>query len=243
MQSRYYDAGVGRFVNADEAMYLGMSGGTYAYNLYAYCENDPVNDSDLNGHFGTPIQWAMAIIGGIAGWLLGDYVARGLGYYPDRGRFWDKATYWTIRTGVIVGGSVVGWFAGSAIIKIVTRFLLQHPSILTKVPGAVLSFLGLHPDIGNKLNYIFGQATGLQHNIERSIQMYNQLKSIGIWDTPYWREYLNNFIVNLYNNAVNCYVQSNGRIVIEAMLYGPGGGLKIKTIWEGLRLITIELFG
>ena len=50
MQSRYYDAGVGRFVNADEPLLLGISGGIYSYNFYTYCENDPVNNSDPWGH-------------------------------------------------------------------------------------------------------------------------------------------------------------------------------------------------
>ena len=50
MQSRYYDAGVGRFVNEDEPLLLGVSGGVCSYNLYAYCENDPVNNSDPWGH-------------------------------------------------------------------------------------------------------------------------------------------------------------------------------------------------
>ena len=47
----------------------------------------------------------------------------------------------------------------------------------------------------------------------------------------------------MYNIGSSSYIQSNGRIVKEAMLYGPGGSLKIRTIWEGLKLITIELFG
>ena len=149
--------------------------------------------------------------------------------------------YWAIRTGVIVGGAVIGWFVGTAIIKIVTRFLISHPSVLAKIPGPVLSILGMRPILGDKLKYIFGQATGSVHNIQRSIQMLNQLKRMGIYNTPYWRNYISNQIIKMFKSRG--YVQANGRIVKEAMLYGPGGGIKIRTIWDGLRLITIELFG
>ena len=37
--------------------------------------------------------------------------------------------------------------------------------------------------------------------------------------------------------------QANGRIIKESLLMGPYGGLKMHSIWEGNKLITIELFG
>ena len=49
LQSRYYDAQVQRFVSPDMPELMGVSGGIYAYNLYAYCENDPVNNYDMFG--------------------------------------------------------------------------------------------------------------------------------------------------------------------------------------------------
>jgi hypothetical protein len=44
--------------------------------MFTYCNNNPVNDTDYDGHFGTPIQWACAAIGGVAGWFFGDYIAK-----------------------------------------------------------------------------------------------------------------------------------------------------------------------
>ncbi len=51
LQSRYYDPAVGRFINADELSYLGITGTTLSYNLLAYCENDPTNTYDPFGCF------------------------------------------------------------------------------------------------------------------------------------------------------------------------------------------------
>ncbi len=48
LQSRYYDAETGRFLNADDVHYLGEE--ALGCNLFTYCENTPVNGSDLDGH-------------------------------------------------------------------------------------------------------------------------------------------------------------------------------------------------
>ena len=46
LQSRYYDPVVGRFINSDGQ----LNDSTLGYNLFAYCENNPVNMSDPTGH-------------------------------------------------------------------------------------------------------------------------------------------------------------------------------------------------
>ena len=45
LQSRYYDQKVGRFINADGSLYNSMHG----YNLFVYCNNNPVNYVDYTG--------------------------------------------------------------------------------------------------------------------------------------------------------------------------------------------------
>ena len=47
LQSRYYDAKICRFLNADSALYSTMLG----CNLFAYCENNPVNYYDPTGEY------------------------------------------------------------------------------------------------------------------------------------------------------------------------------------------------
>ena len=149
LQSRYYDPFTGRFLNAD--IYCDTGTNTpLSTNMFAYCENNPIIRVDKTGKFGTPLQWAMAAIGGIAGWFLGDYVAKKLGYKSG----WK---YWAIRAGVTIGGAVIGWFAGTAMLKIITKFLLSHPSVMRRVPRIVLWFLGMGGSSGQIANQLFAK--------------------------------------------------------------------------------------
>ncbi len=48
LQSRYYDPVVSRFINADS--YASTGTGLLSYNMFAYCGNNPVNNSDPSGN-------------------------------------------------------------------------------------------------------------------------------------------------------------------------------------------------
>ena len=55
LQSRYYDPVICRFINADSALYHSMLG----YNMFAYCENNPVNYYDPTGENAEAVRgWA-----------------------------------------------------------------------------------------------------------------------------------------------------------------------------------------
>ena len=56
--SRYYDANIGRFISPDDISCLGANGDLNAYNLYAYCSNNPVNRIDITGN-----SWVTIAIG------------------------------------------------------------------------------------------------------------------------------------------------------------------------------------
>ena len=45
LQNRYYNPEIGRFINADGQ----LNGGLLGYNQFAYCENNPVNNTDFSG--------------------------------------------------------------------------------------------------------------------------------------------------------------------------------------------------
>ena len=48
LQSRYYDPAISRFLNADGYAVTG-EGDVLGYNMFAYCNNDPINKSDTDG--------------------------------------------------------------------------------------------------------------------------------------------------------------------------------------------------
>ena len=65
VSSRYYDPEVGRWINADDADYIGADGSPLSYNLFAYCLNNPVNRTDVEGNWSLP-NWAKVAIGAVA---------------------------------------------------------------------------------------------------------------------------------------------------------------------------------
>lgn len=60
LQSRYYDPAIGRFINADVFATTDAEG-FLSCNMFAYCENDPINKSDPSGEF----PWNMVVGGAI----------------------------------------------------------------------------------------------------------------------------------------------------------------------------------
>ncbi len=58
LNSRYYNPEWGRFINADGI--IGTSESYLGYNLYAYCENNPIINVDSEGNI------ALALLGGLA---------------------------------------------------------------------------------------------------------------------------------------------------------------------------------
>ena len=62
LNSRYYSPAFGRFINADTTDVLGVSGDLYDKNLYAYCDNNPINRADSEGAY-----WHVAIGAAIGG--------------------------------------------------------------------------------------------------------------------------------------------------------------------------------
>ena len=75
LNTRYYDASIGRFINADDISYLGANGDLQAFNLYAYCSNNPVMGYDPNGNLPKWLTGVLNVVSGalqmVAGFALG----------------------------------------------------------------------------------------------------------------------------------------------------------------------------
>ncbi|WP_258183202.1 transposase [Enterococcus mundtii] len=116
-----------------------------------------------------------------------------------------------------------------------------------------------NPDIENKLDYVFGKAKGNKHNIQRSQTMKNELSKIGILDTPTNRDFLSSHLKDVLKDSSNIsktesrsYVAKElyGKPTVnytatvrESFLKGPNGGVKIESVWDGDRLLTIIIKG
>ena len=56
LQSRYYDPEIGRFINADVPEMMLLSDNILGTNLFAYCNNNPINYSDPSGHLAANVM-------------------------------------------------------------------------------------------------------------------------------------------------------------------------------------------
>ncbi len=103
LQSRYYDPEVGRFINCDDTEILKLTQGTLnGANLFAYCNNDPVLNSDPSGKlsingFAFLLDIAFTAISFLRISKIGyDVIGAGLKYYAKKKGFklfYDKLLY------------------------------------------------------------------------------------------------------------------------------------------------------
>lgn len=100
LQSRYYYATIGRFVCGDSTEYIYHDGQNIGTNIFAYCENDPVNNSDPNG---TISLLACIIIGAIVGAAVGAVASK---------MIYGEVNGWWVLGGAVIGG-VLGYFGGA----------------------------------------------------------------------------------------------------------------------------------
>ena len=95
LQSRYYDPSIGRFINADQFASTGQD--FLGYNMFAYCNNNPVVGFDPSGHFD--------LIGAAAGFLVGAALSI-TSYLLSSGG--------DIELGEVISAGVVGGISGVA---------------------------------------------------------------------------------------------------------------------------------
>ena len=111
VSSRYYDPETCRFINADSQ--LNPKDGMLGYNMFAYCNNNPVMYSDPSGH---SIILACIIGGAIIGALAGGHIAAKVSKKKT-----GKVNGWAVAGGIAGGavvGGLIGWGVGAAVTAI-----------------------------------------------------------------------------------------------------------------------------
>ena len=143
LNSRYYDSNTGRFINADGQLNDSLLG----YNLFAYCENNPVIYIDPTGEFAFTTA---IIIGLIVGAIIGGTIG-GIYAYNEAsaaGATGLELTGYTLLG--ILGGGTIGAFAGGFLgyaFPTVSAFmstsfpLMTLPTVFGEVIGATTIYV------------------------------------------------------------------------------------------------------
>lgn len=98
------------------------------------------------------------------------------------------------------------------------------------------------PYFGSKLEFIFGNATGNKNHIERSLAMELQLNSIGIFDDAKGKKLVLDNLSNAFDDPSSIReTKENGRVVRASVLTGPNGDLKVESVWDKEKLISVKL--
>jgi RHS repeat-associated protein len=126
LQSRYYDPALGRFLNADS--YASTGQGFLGYNMFAYCENNPVNGEDPRGEF-----ILTAIVIGIGIGLASQYVSDVIDNHKEGKTGWDMFAFrssWKDYLASAAGGGIAALgggpfssFASGAIGNVVCKWI------------------------------------------------------------------------------------------------------------------------
>ena len=110
LNSRYYDPQLGRFINADDITTLDVTQiALNGLNLYAYCLNNPVNQTDDDGNIPNWLKWLLGgllIIGLIIATIATGGAAGGVAGFIFAGAL--KGAIISAVTGALVGGLIGG---------------------------------------------------------------------------------------------------------------------------------------
>ena len=122
---RYYNPEWGRWIQPDDIEYLDPSS-INGLNLYAYCNNDPINYSDPSGHFAISAI-VIGVVFGFVGTMITDYM-------EDRKLFDGSQDFWDYFGNSIAGG--IGGLAGAFGLNMLGSMLF---SVAGDTVGAFLS--------------------------------------------------------------------------------------------------------
>ena len=205
LQSRYYDPEIGRFINADGQ--LNQQESISGYNLFAYCGNNPVNNSDPDGHsFILACIITCAVIGALAG---GHFAAKAS--KAKTGRVSKKAVVGGIVGGA-TAGALIGWGIGAAVTAIGSAISAALPVVgeaVQKASEAANSTTASDAmETGKKVYYQVTSFQGAQSILETEILTPSSIeKSVCVVDFQPTLAQARNFSAFAYDTVVkftNC---------------------------------------
>ena len=124
-----------------------MQGSILGANLFAYCENNPINKVDYNGKVAYNIVGAVvgAIIGAVGGYFLAKWIAGKINFNHT----WQKNAFIAGFTAVITASSaVIGYFIGPYIAKAWSAWTAKLAGLIKG------SFKQIAKFTANKMNHI-----------------------------------------------------------------------------------------
>lgn len=103
-----------------------------------------------------------------------------------------------------------------------------------------------------KFGYLFGEASGNAHNVERALENASQLSRVGVYNNAEGQALLQGHfdaVVGDSSNIIRSTSNQYGNFVTrESLFAGPGGFIKFESTWQameggGSRFITAIPFG
>ena len=172
LSSRYYSPELCRFISPDSVEYLDPRS-INGLNLYAYCNNDPINKYDPSGHFAISLTMLGLIIGAAIGATVGGIAAYNIA--KDQGAEGWELFGWTMAG--IVGGGIVGGALGAGAGALVTKatgilgFSIVKGNVFVVTKTMVIGHYG-YAALGSSLGYGYYQI---------SDDLYNSMTSAQRW--------------------------------------------------------------
>ena len=210
--------------------------------MYHYAGNNPVRYVDPDGR-----EVAFCVVTAAVGAGIGAAYGAIKSYNATGSVDWKEVGKNALIGGAIgLGVGVTASLASTALIGATkaTATSYEISAAVTTYVSANPSIRNTHAIIGSKLDYLFGKAQGNRHTIDRTLSMQRSLEKIGLGDSKNSRAYLIKELNKVLNDPSNIKeIQETGRVVRESLLTGPDGIIKMQTVWEDTKLITIELFG
>ena len=145
LNARYYNPEWRRFISPDDTSYLDPDTPN-GLNLYAYCNNDPVNYSDPSGNFAVSLAIAGLIVGAIIGATIGGIITYNAA--KDNGSEGWELFGWTalgILGGGVVGGAIgygIGYYWPLISSFLSSSFSFTIPTFASVNTGGALAFGG-----------------------------------------------------------------------------------------------------